>query len=164
MDQLRIIPKEPSHVQTMCSQSGRQAGARVTDGSAGRSFGTIQDQPGPASSADQPDSISHVGDVVSRRYVGLVEVPSAPRANRLGPTGESRPDVFDFMGFELFCHGNENSRVCIDTSVRRKFRLGRSLTLLTALARSQGLWRRPDLVRPACPLNTVAGRRVFPIR
>ena len=39
-----------------------------------------------------------------RRNFGTIETTPASRAFRLGPTGESDSDAFDFMEFEFFGH------------------------------------------------------------
>ena len=74
-------------------------------------FRPIHHEAHPTSCADQPDSISHVRDIVPWRDVGTIEAPPASRANRVGPADESGADAFDFIGFELFGHVNEISRV-----------------------------------------------------
>ena len=112
----------------------------ASDASARRRFGPIHHQARPASSADQPDSISHVRDIVPWRDVGTIETPLASRANRVGPAGESGADAFDFIGLEPFGHGNEISRACFGSAIFFELAKGPWLgsrgevTLLTALA------------------------------
>jgi hypothetical protein len=76
------------------------------------SFGPIHYQPRIASGANQPEPISHVGDVVSRRDVGAIEEPFATRAGQVRPGGKGGTDVFYFMGLERCGHRNGTSRVC----------------------------------------------------
>jgi len=72
-----------------------------------RRFRPIQYEARITSSADQPDSISHVRNVVPGRNVGTIEAPVASRANRVGPVDERGADVFHLIGFELFGHMND---------------------------------------------------------
>jgi len=71
----------------------------------------IQYEPGATGGADQPDSISHVRDIVAWRDVGAIETSLTSRANRVGPADESGADTFDFIGFDLLVHVNKVSRV-----------------------------------------------------
>lgn len=60
-------------------------------------FAPIKHQPRFASSADQPDAISHIGDVGSLGYVGAIKVSSTSRTSRLRAAGESFADTIDFL-------------------------------------------------------------------
>ncbi len=89
--------------------------------SAGWPLGPIHHDGRSAVGADQPDSISHVRDIVPRRDVGTIKAPLASRANRVGPTDKSGAEAFDFVRLEPFGHVNEISRVCFESAI---FELG----------------------------------------
>ena len=112
----------------------------ASEASARWRFRPIYHEADPASSADQPDSISHVRHVVPWRDLGTIETPLASRADRVGPAGESGADAFDFIGFEPFGHGNRISRAFFGLAIFLEPAKGRwpvsrrAITLLTALA------------------------------
>ena len=77
-------------------------------------LGPIHHQARAASSADQPDSISHVRNIVAWRDVGTIEAAPASGTIRSASVGDSGADAVDFMRFELFGHMNGNSKVCFE--------------------------------------------------
>ena len=130
--------------------------------STGWSLGPIRYQPCIARGANQPEPISHVGDIASRRDVGAIEEPSAARAGQVRPAGKGGADVFDFMGLERFGHMNGTYRVCFRASQILATRLDANLTLPRALARSQARRGSPVPVRNHYRFDVMVEGRVFP--
>ena len=173
-----IIPKEPDRVQSrrhpqrgpptrppvLLQQPSRDPAP--SHRSAWRRFRPIHYEARTTSSADQPDSISHVRNIVPRRNVGTIEALVASRADCVGPADECGADVFHFIGFELFGHMNEISRVrprltiCLEPRDVSRFKASDHVTGSSRAKPGSAPQARP-CPPPLLVLNTMAERRVF---
>ena len=160
----RPTTRPPTRPPVVLQQPSRDLAA--SHRSAWRRFRPIHYEARTTSSADQPDSISHIRNIVPWRNVGTIEAPVASRADCVGPADDCGADVFHFIGFELFGHMNEISRVrlgltiCLEPRDVSRFKASDHVTGSSRAKPGSAPQARP-CPPPLLVLNTMAERRVF---